>query len=112
MRLWTELQVRFHVPVQARSDLFAGLQVRCLKTLAFHPGRAGSGPDDSQAELGANQAPRVGGAAPRVDITLPAFDATPPVHVLDQALAGIATRYGRTTADDVASAFEYPGFYK
>jgi putative intracellular protease/amidase len=55
---------------------------------------------------------RVGGAAPRVDIMLPAFDATPPVHVLDQALAGIATRYGRTTADDVASAFEYPGFHK
>ncbi|MEA3181595.1 MAG: hypothetical protein QOI59_5118 [Gammaproteobacteria bacterium] len=107
MRLWTELQVRFHVPVQARSDLFAGLQVRCLKTLAYHPGRAGSGPYDSQAELGANQAP-----ATRVDIMLPAFDATPPAHVLDQALAGIATRYGRTTADDVASAFEYPGFHK
>jgi putative intracellular protease/amidase len=55
---------------------------------------------------------RIGGAAPRVDIMLPALDATPPVHVLDQTLAGIATRYGRTTADDVASAFEYPGFHK
>jgi len=55
---------------------------------------------------------RVGGAAPRVDIILPAFDATPPAHVLDQALAGIATRYGRTTADNVASEFEYPEFHK
>jgi hypothetical protein len=35
-----------------------------------------------------------------------------PASAADQALAGIATRYGRTTADDVASAFEYPGFHK
>jgi len=55
---------------------------------------------------------RVGGVAPRVDIILPAFDATPPAHVLDHVLAGIATRYGRTTADDVASAFEYQGFQR
>ena len=55
---------------------------------------------------------RVGAAGPRVDIILPAFDATPPAHVLDQALAGIATRYGRTTADNVASEFEYPEFHK
>jgi hypothetical protein len=55
---------------------------------------------------------RVRGAAPRVDVTLPSFDATPPAHILDRALAGIATRYGRATAYDVASAFEYPGFQK
>jgi putative intracellular protease/amidase len=55
---------------------------------------------------------RVGGAAPRVDFLLPAFDTTPPAHILDQALADIGTRYGRTTADDVASGFEYPGFHK
>jgi hypothetical protein len=55
---------------------------------------------------------RVASAAPRVDIMLPAFDSTPSARVLDQALAGIAARYGRTTADDVASEFEYPGFHK
>jgi hypothetical protein len=49
--------------------------------------------------------------------TIAQFDARYPkgadyVIVPDQALAGIATRYGRTTADDVASAFEYQGFHK
>jgi putative intracellular protease/amidase len=52
------------------------------------------------------------GSVPHVDVVLPAFDATPPAHVLDQALAGIATRYGRSTADGVASALEYPGYAK
>lgn len=55
MRLWTELQVRFHVPVQARRDLLAGLQVRRLKTMEFHPGRTENGPDDFYAEPVANQ---------------------------------------------------------
>lgn len=55
---------------------------------------------------------RINGVAPHVDMMLPAFDATPPAHVVDQALAGIATRYGRSTARNVAAAFEYPGFRK
>ena len=45
-------------------------------------------------------------------MVLPAFDATPAARILDQALDGIAARYGRSTADDVASDFEYPGFHK
>jgi hypothetical protein len=75
VRLWTELQVRCHVPVQARRDLRAGLQVRCLKTpmaLAIVAAIAG--------------------------------------HEVAAMLAGIATRYGRTKADEVASAFEFQGF--
>jgi hypothetical protein len=35
VRLWTELQVRCHVSVQARRDLLTGLQVRCLRTRRF-----------------------------------------------------------------------------
>jgi putative intracellular protease/amidase len=55
---------------------------------------------------------RIKGAAPRIDVMLAAFDATSPAHMLDQALAGIATRYGHGTAYQVAAAFEYPGFQK
>jgi transcriptional regulator GlxA family with amidase domain len=55
---------------------------------------------------------RIDGATPRIDVMLPAFDATPPAHIIDQALAGIATRYGRSTAYNVAAALEYPGFQK
>jgi transcriptional regulator GlxA family with amidase domain len=53
---------------------------------------------------------RVDGAAPRVAFMLPAFDTAPAALILDHALAGIATRYGRSTANGVASAFEYPGY--
>lgn len=53
----------------------------------------------------------VGGANP-VDRVLPAFDATPSARMLDQALAGIAQRFGRSTAYGVALDFEYPGFRK
>lgn len=53
----------------------------------------------------------VGGANP-VDRVLPAFDATPSARMLDQALAGIAQRYGRSTAYGVALDFEYPDFRK
>jgi putative intracellular protease/amidase len=55
---------------------------------------------------------QLGDTDARVDFILPEFDATPPAHMLDQALFGIATRYGRSTADNVASAFEYPGYRK
>ena len=55
---------------------------------------------------------RIKGAAPRIDVMLPAFDTTPPARILDQALAGITARYGRNTANEVAAAFEYPGFQK
>jgi hypothetical protein len=53
---------------------------------------------------------RINGAAPRIDVMQPAFYTTPPARMLDQALAGITTRYGRSTAYQVAAAFEYPGF--
>lgn len=53
----------------------------------------------------------VGGANP-VDRVLPAFDATPSARVLDKALAGIAQRFGRSTAYGVALDFEYPDFRK
>lgn len=53
----------------------------------------------------------VGGVNP-VDHALPAFDATPVGRVLDEALAGIAARFGRSTAYGVALDFEYPGFGK
>ena len=52
------------------------------------------------------------GVAPRIDVMLPAFATTPPARILDQALAGMTTRYGRSTAYAVAAAFEYPGFQK
>jgi hypothetical protein len=39
---------------------------------------------------------------------LPAFDATPSAQVLDQALADIASVYGRSTARFVALQLEYP----
>lgn len=55
---------------------------------------------------------RIKGAAPRIDVMLPALDTTPPARILDQALASITTRYGRSTAYEVAAAFEYPGFQK
>jgi transcriptional regulator GlxA family with amidase domain len=55
---------------------------------------------------------RIKGTAPRIDVMLPAFDATPPGRSLEQALAGIAVRYGHRTAYQVAAAFEYPGFQK
>jgi len=55
---------------------------------------------------------RIKGAAPRIDVMLPAFDTTPPARILDRALADITTRYGRSTAYEVAAAFEYPGFQK
>jgi len=55
---------------------------------------------------------RVLPAAPRIVVMLPAFDTTPPARILDQALADITTRYGRSTAYEVAAAFEYPGFQK
>ncbi|UGY24222.1 DJ-1/PfpI family protein [Bradyrhizobium septentrionale] len=42
------------------------------------------------------------------DRLLPAVGATPPAQALDQALAGIETRYGRSTADVVAMQLEYP----
>lgn len=48
-----------------------------------------------------------GGESP--DRVLPAFDAELPGQALDRALAGIATRYGRATAQGVALDFEYPG---
>jgi putative intracellular protease/amidase len=53
----------------------------------------------------------IGGPNP-VDRTLPAFDATPSARMLDQALAGIAESFGRSTAYGVASDFEYPDFKK
>ncbi|MFC5526240.1 DJ-1/PfpI family protein [Rhodanobacter ginsengisoli] len=53
----------------------------------------------------------VGGADP-VDRVLPPFDATPSARMLDKALAGIAERYGRSTAYGVTLDFEYPGFRK
>ena len=46
------------------------------------------------------------------DRMLPEFDATPSALTLDHALAGIADRYGRSTAYAVALDFEYPGFRK
>lgn len=53
----------------------------------------------------------VGGANP-VDQVLPPFDATPSAQQLDIALAGIAKRYGRSTAYGVSLDFEYPGYRK
>jgi putative intracellular protease/amidase len=53
----------------------------------------------------------IGGADP-VDQILPGFDATPPAQLLDVALAGIARRFGRSTAYGVALDLEYPGFRK
>lgn len=55
---------------------------------------------------------RVDGDANPVDQLLVAFDATPSARLLDVALAGIARRYGRSTAYGVALAFEYPDFRK
>ncbi len=46
------------------------------------------------------------------DRMLPEFDAAPSALTLDHALAGIADRYGRSTAYAVALDFEYPGFRK
>jgi putative intracellular protease/amidase len=46
------------------------------------------------------------------DRMLPEFDASPSALALDHALAGIADRYGRSTAYAVALDFEYPGFRK
>ena len=51
----------------------------------------------------------VGGPNP-VDRSLSAFDGTPSARMLDKALAGIATSFGRSTAYGVALDFEYPGF--
>ncbi|MGY4480374.1 DJ-1/PfpI family protein [Bradyrhizobium sp. USDA 3364] len=42
------------------------------------------------------------------DRLLPAVGTTPPAQALDQALAGIETRYGRGTADFVAMQLEHP----
>ncbi|WP_050625597.1 DJ-1/PfpI family protein [Bradyrhizobium viridifuturi] len=42
------------------------------------------------------------------DRLLPALGAVSPAQALDQALAGIETRYGRATADFVAMQLEYP----
>lgn len=56
MCMWTELQVRFRVPVPAGRDLLAGLQVRRLTTGASRPGRSRSGPDDLHEESIAAQA--------------------------------------------------------
>ncbi len=53
----------------------------------------------------------VGGTDP-VDQVLPGFDATPSAQLLDVALAGIARRFGRSTAYGVALDLEYPGFRK
>lgn len=47
-----------------------------------------------------------------VDQVLPGFDATPSAQLLDVALAGIARRFGRSTAYGVALDLEYPGFRK
>jgi putative intracellular protease/amidase len=55
---------------------------------------------------------QVAGQAEAITWTLPAFDNTPSAQMLDQALAGIAHRYGRQTAYGVALDFEYPGFRK
>jgi transcriptional regulator GlxA family with amidase domain len=45
------------------------------------------------------------------DQVLPASALDSSAHALDKALAGIAERYGRTTAFGVALAFEYPDFH-
>lgn len=55
---------------------------------------------------------RVIGGDRAVDRTLAPFDATLSARVLDQALAGIAKLYGRSTAYGVALSFEYPGFVR
>lgn len=44
---------------------------------------------------------------PAVAWTLPTIDSRPPVRVLDDALSGIASRYGEDTADLVAMQLEY-----
>ncbi|RNF86223.1 DJ-1/PfpI family protein [Montanilutibacter psychrotolerans] len=49
----------------------------------------------------------VTGELPGVDRVLPEFDAIPSARMLDEALAGIARRYGRATARGVALQFEY-----
>ncbi|MEO6688691.1 MAG: DJ-1/PfpI family protein [Dokdonella sp.] len=46
----------------------------------------------------------------RPGILLPDFGDMLSTHALDRALAGIAERYGRSTAYGVALDFEYPGF--
>jgi len=53
---------------------------------------------------------RVAGGKDRVDVTLPAFNLAQSARVLDQALDGIAARFGRSTAYGVALSFEYAGF--
>lgn len=55
---------------------------------------------------------RIIGEAKPVDHSLPGFDSTPSALVLDQALAGIAKRFGRSTAYGVALGLEYPGYRK
>ena len=55
---------------------------------------------------------RISGGGNPPDRMLPEFDATPSALTLDHALAGIADRYGRSTAYAVALDFEYPGFRK
>ena len=53
---------------------------------------------------------RVVGSGLSVDHTLPALGTAPAAHALDTALAGIAARYGRSTAYGVSLSFEYPNF--
>jgi putative intracellular protease/amidase len=55
---------------------------------------------------------RVAGGADPVDRVLPPVVTTRSALVLDEALAGIAQAYGRSTAYGVALNFEYPGFRK
>jgi hypothetical protein len=53
---------------------------------------------------------RVLGELKPLDVVLPPFNPTPRGQQFDSTLAGIAHRYGRTTAYGVALVFEYPGF--
>lgn len=55
---------------------------------------------------------RFDGGADPVDRTLAAFDPIPSARALDRALAGIAERFGRSTAFGVALVFEYSDFRK
>lgn len=56
--------------------------------------------------------PDVAGTPRGVDITLPALDDAPPGRAFDTALAAVAKRYGRRTAEGVALDFEYPGYLR
>ena len=55
---------------------------------------------------------RVRGTGEPIDQTLPVFGDENAMQALNNALAGIAKRYGRSTAYGVALDLEYPGFQK